>query len=239
MGDRLFKDQLYTQFARIGRAIASPARLELLDLLAQGERPVEDLAREGHLSVANASAHLKVLRQAHLVLSRRQGLHVYYRLADPAVYGLWSALLDVGRQQLAEIDRLVATHLNGRSGLEALSREQLRERLADPATVLLDVRPGLEYRQGHIAGARSIPLSELNARLAELDPAQAIVAYCRGPYCVFADEAVALLREHGFAAARYEEGYPAWAAAGLPVSRAQAAPGIWNAAQSDSPSLLH
>src|SRR5437588_232513 len=160
MGDRAFKDQAYAQFARIGKAIASPARLELLDLLAQGERPVEDLAHEAGLAVANASAHLKVLRQARLLESRKQGLRVYYRLADPTVYRLWSALRDVGRQQLAEIDRLVATYLHGRRELEALSRDQLHQRLADPATVVLDVRPVLEYRQGHIAGARSVPVEE-------------------------------------------------------------------------------
>jgi rhodanese-related sulfurtransferase len=208
---------LYAEFARIGKALASPARLELLDLLSQGERPVEDLAREARLSIANTSAHLKVLSQAHLVTSRKQSLYVYYRLAAPAVYQLWAALQDTGRQQLAEIDRLVATFLHGRQSLDGISREQLVERLANPTTVVLDVRPVLEYSQGHIAGARSIPLDELQARLGELDPSQPIVAYCRGPYCVFADEAVALLQERGITAARYEEGYPAWAAAGLPV----------------------
>lgn len=219
MGSRAFKDQLYAQFARVGRALASPARLELLDLLGQGERPVEDLAREAHLSLANTSAHLQVLSRARLVAAEKRGLRVYYRLADPAVFSLWAALRETGRRQLAEIDRLVAAYLHGRRGLEAVDREQLRLRLADPATVVLDVRPALEYRQGHIAGARSIPVAELQARLEELDPARAVVAYCRGPYCVFADEAVALLRAHGFAAARYEEGYPEWAAAGLPVAQ--------------------
>ena len=203
----------------MGKALASPARLELLDLLSQGERSVEDLAREAQLSLANASAHLRVLSQARLVGSHKQGLRVYYRLADPAVYRLWAALRETGRRQLAEIDRLVATYLEGRQGLEAVSREQLRERLADPSTVVLDVRPALEYRQGHIAGARSIPVDELEARLDELDPSHAIVAYCRGPYCVFADEAVTLLRAHGLSAARYREGYPEWAAEGLPIDR--------------------
>ncbi|HVA92246.1 MAG TPA: metalloregulator ArsR/SmtB family transcription factor [Chloroflexota bacterium] len=217
MGERIFKDQIYAQFARVGKALGSPARLELLDLLAQGERSVDDLAREAHLSLANASAHLRVLSQARLVASHKRGLHVYYRLADPAVYRLWAALRETGRQQLAEIDRLVATYLHGRQGLEAVSREQLWQRLADPSTVVLDVRPALEYRQGHIAGARSIPVDELQTRLAELDPTRAIVAYCRGPYCVFADAAVTLLRAHGFSAARYMEGYPEWAAGGLPV----------------------
>ncbi len=223
MSRRAFKDQLYAQFARLGKALASPGRLELLDLLAQGERPVEALAREAALSVANASAHLKVLHQAHLVESRREGLRVYYRLADPAVYRLWSALRHVGERQLAEIDRLVTTYLRERETLEAVTRDELRRRLAEGTAAVLDVRPALEYRQGHIAGARSIPVDELATRLDELDPAREIVAYCRGPYCVFADEAVALLRDRGYAATRYEEGYPEWAAAGLPIAQGERA----------------
>ena len=221
MGSRTFKEHLYRQFARLGKALASPARLELLDVLAQGERSVEDLARETALSLANASAHLQVLHRAHLVVNRKEGLRVYYRLADPAVVQLWLALRTAGERQLAEIDRLVATYLQGRQGLDPVSRAQLRRRLADGATVVLDVRPAVEYRQGHIVGARSMPVDELEARLDELSPDQdrAIVAYCRGPYCVYADEAVALLRARGFAATRYEEGYPEWEAAGLPVTR--------------------
>jgi rhodanese-related sulfurtransferase/predicted transcriptional regulator len=218
MGQRAFKEQMYAQFARLGKALASPARLELLDLLAQGERPVEALALEAALSVANASAHLRVLHQARLVERRKEGLRVYYRLADPAVYRLWSALRQVGERQLAEIDRLVATYLTERETLEALSRDELRQRLAEGTVAVVDVRPAVEYRQGHIAGARSIPVDELAARLDELDPAQEVVAYCRGPYCVFADEAVALLRDRGYAATRYAEGYPEWAAAGLPIA---------------------
>jgi len=219
MGQRAFKDQMYAQFARLGKALASPGRLELLDLLAQGERPVDDLAREAALSVANASAHLKVLHQARLVDSRKEGLRVYYRLADPAVYRLWSALRHVGERQLAEIDRLVATYLCERDALEPVSRDELQRRLAEGTAAVVDVRPAVEYRQGHIAGSRSLPTDELAARLNELDPAQEVVAYCRGPYCVFADEAVALLRERGYAATRYAEGYPEWAAAGLPVAQ--------------------
>ena len=218
MGQRAFKEQMYAQFARLGKALASPARLELLDLLAQGERPVEALALEAALSLANASAHLRVLHQARLVERRKEGLRVYYRLADPAVYRLWSALRQVGERQLAEIDRLVATYLTERETLEALSRDELHQRLAEGTAAVVDVRPAVEYRQGHIAGARSIPLDELAARLDELDPAQEVVAYCRGPYCVFADEAVALLRDRGYAATRYAEGYPEWAAAGLPIA---------------------
>jgi rhodanese-related sulfurtransferase len=219
MGHREFRDQLYAQFARIGKALASPQRLELLDLLAQGERTVEDLAGEAALTVANASQHLHVLRGARLVDSRKVGLYVYYRLADPAVYALWRALCDVGERQLAEIDRLVDTYMRHPEHLEPLSRDDLVRRLTEGDAILLDVRPALEYKQGHITGARSIPVEQMAARLDELNPDQEVVAYCRGPYCVFADEAVALLRSRGFTARRYVEGYPEWAAAGLPVER--------------------
>jgi rhodanese-related sulfurtransferase len=216
-GHREFKDQLYAQFARIGKALASPQRLELLDLLAQGERTVEDLAREAALSIANASQHLRALRDARLVESRKAGLYVYYRLADPAVFTLWRALCEVGERQLAEIDRLVDTYLRHPEHLEPLSRDDLVRRLSEGDAILLDVRPAREYQQGHIAGARSIPVEQMEARLRELDPTREIVAYCRGPYCVFADEAVTVLRTHGFTARRYCDGYPEWAAAGLPI----------------------
>jgi DNA-binding transcriptional ArsR family regulator/rhodanese-related sulfurtransferase len=207
MGHREFKDQLYAEFARIGKALASPQRLELLDLLAQGERTVENLAAESAITVANASQHLHVLRGARLVESRKEGLYVYYRLADPAVFALWRALRTVGERQLAEIDRLVEAYMRHPEHLEPLSREELAQRLA------------LEYEQGHIAGAQSIPVEQMEARLRELNPHQEVVAYCRGPYCVFADEAVTLLRAQGFTARRYAEGYPEWAAAGLPIER--------------------
>ncbi len=218
MAHREFKDNLYAQFARVGKALASPQRLELLDLLAQGERTVEDLAREATLSIANASQHLRLLRQARLVNSRKDGLHVYYRLADPTVFALWRALRTVGETQLAEIDRLVDTYMRRPERLEPMSRDALYHRLVEGDVVLLDVRPALEYRQGHIAGARSIPLEELEQRLQDLDPHREIIAYCRGPYCLFAGEAVALLRANGFTAQRYAEGFPDWAAAGLPVA---------------------
>lgn len=218
MAHREFKDQLYVQFARVGKALASPQRLELLDLLAQGERTVEDLAREAALSIANASQHLRLLREAHLVESHKEGLYVYYQLADPAVFALWRALRTVGETQFAEIDRLVETYMHHPEHLEPISRDALQRRLVAGDAVLLDVRPALEYRQGHIAGARSVPLDELEQRLRELDPDRKIVAYCRGPYCLFADEAVALLRANGFTAQRYAEGFPEWAAAGLPVA---------------------
>lgn len=226
MDHRALKGQLYAQFARLGKALASPARLELLDLLAQGERPVEGLAQEAHLSVANASAHLQVLAGARLVVQRKAGSHVYYRLADPSVYALWAALRDTATAQLAEIDRLVEEFLADRRAFEPLSREELLRRLGDGETIVLDVRPALEYRQGHIAGARSVPVDELERRLSELDPRHEVVAYCRGPYCVFADEAVALLRAHGRRAARYADGYPEWEAAGLPVEHSEIVGGM-------------
>jgi DNA-binding transcriptional ArsR family regulator len=224
MSHREFKQKLYTQFARVGKALASPQRLELVDLLAQGERTVEDLAREAALSIANTSQHLRLLRQAHLVDSRKEGLYVYYRLADPMVFELWRALRRVGEHQLAEIDRLVETYMRHPEHLEPVSREALYRRLVEGDALLVDVRPALEYRQGHIAGARSIPLAELEQRLQEMDPGREIIAYCRGPYCLFADEAVTLLRGHGLHARRYAEGFPEWAAAGLPVSAGEPPP---------------
>ena len=223
MSHREFKARLYAQFARVGKALASPQRLELIDLLAQGERTVEDLAREAELSIANASQHLRLLRQAHLVDNRKDGLYVYYRLADPSVVALWRSLRTVSETQLAEIDRLVETYMHHPEHLESISREDLYRRLVEGDALLLDVRPALEYRQGHIAGARSIPLDELEQHLRELDPGREIVAYCRGPYCLFADEAVALLRAQGLRAHRYAEGFPEWAAAGLPVAKGEAA----------------
>jgi rhodanese-related sulfurtransferase len=217
MSHREFKDQLYIQFARIGKALASPQRLELLDLLAQGERTVEDLAHEAALTMANASQHLKILRQAQLVTTRREGLYVYCSLADPSVYDLWRLMRTVGERQLSEIDRLVDVYMRQPHHLEPISREELATRMALGEVVVVDVRPLSEYRQGHIAQARSIPVDELEARLSELSTTREIVAYCRGPYCLFADEAVDILSAHGFTATRYIEGYPEWAAAGLPT----------------------
>lgn len=219
MSHREFKDQLYVQFARIGKALASPQRLELLDLLAQGERTVEDLAREAALTIANASQHLKILRQAQLVKTRREGLYVYCRLADLAVYDLWRSLRVVGERQLSEIDRLVDTYVRQPHHLEPISRDELATRMAQGEVVVVDVRPRSEYQQGHIAQARSIPVDELEARLSELPTTGEVVAYCRGPYCLFAGEAVDILNAHGFRAVRYVEGYPEWAAAGLPTDR--------------------
>jgi len=218
MAHRAFKDRLYAQFARIGSALASPRRLELLDLLAQGERSVEELATEAELSVANTSQHLQVLREAQLVIADKRGLRVFYRLAGPEVLALWQTVRSAGEAQLAEIDRLVDEFLGYRSTLDAVGKEELLRRIQEGTVVVVDARPVVEYRQGHIAGAISIPVGELADRLRELPPDREVVAYCRGPYCVYADEAVQLLRERGMVAARLEDGYPEWSAAGLPVA---------------------
>ena len=214
---RTFKDQLFEQFARIGKGLASGRRLELLELLAQGERTVEELARETGMSVANTSQHLRALREAQLVEVRREGLYARYRLANEHVFALWQALRELGSARLAEIRHIVETYLTDRESLSGISCEELSRRLKDRSVVLLDVRPEEEYQAGHVAGARSIPLTELKARLKELPKRKEIVAYCRGPYCVFADEAVALLRSHGRKATRLEAGFPDWKARGLPV----------------------
>ena len=217
---RAFKDQLYEQFARLGKALASGRRLELLDLLSQGERAVEELAAETGMSVANASQHLQILRAARLVEARRAGVSIRYRLADERVFGLWQALRQLGEARLAEIDRLVDTYLHERQALEAITADELHQRLTDGAVVLLDVRPAAEYRAGHIASARSVPVDELSVRLDELPRDQEIIAYCRGPYCVYADEAVSLLQQAGFHARRLTVGLPDWQALGYPVDRA-------------------
>ncbi|HUG16228.1 MAG TPA: metalloregulator ArsR/SmtB family transcription factor [Thermomicrobiales bacterium] len=219
MDHRAFKDSLYGEFARIGKALANPHRLEFLDLLAQREWSVEELSQETRLSVANASQHLQVLRAAQLVETRRNGLRVYYRLADADVYRLLQVVRDLSERRLAEIDRIVDTFLGNRDEFEPIDATSLLRRLNDENVVVLDVRPPGEYRAGHLPGARSIPIDELEARLGELSPDREIVAYCRGPYCVYADEAVELLAARGYRAQRFTHGFPDWQVAGLPVER--------------------
>ena len=220
---RVFKDQLFEQFARIGKGLASGRRLELLELLAQGERTVEELAAESGMSVANTSQHLKALREAQLVAVRREGLYARYRLANEQVFALWQALRDLGSARLTEIRQIVETYLTDREILNGITCIELQQRLKNRSVVVLDVRPEREYQAGHVAGARSIPLIELRARLKELPKRKEIVAYCRGPYCVYADEAVALLRLRGRKATRLETGFPDWKAQGLPVETAPSA----------------
>jgi rhodanese-related sulfurtransferase len=221
VGSRAFKDGLYAEFAVLGKALANPHRLELLDLLAQGERSVEELAREAALSLANASAHLQVLRRARLVEAEKRGLNVVYRLAALEVFELWRTLRDVGSMRLAEIDRLVENYFTGREELEAVDKEELLRLMAEEAVIVIDVRPEIEYEQGHISSARSVPVENLKRRLAELPRDLEIVAYCRGPYCVYSDQAVRLLQQHGFRARRLREGFPEWWAAGYPVEMKQ------------------
>jgi rhodanese-related sulfurtransferase/predicted transcriptional regulator len=220
MADRTAKTALFDEFARAAKALASGRRIELLDVLANGERTVEVLASEVGLTVANASQHLQVLRQAGLVATRREGTWIYYRLAAPEVFDLWRALRTLAASRLAEVERLAAAYLGARDELEPVTREELARRLQDgDDLVVLDVRPAAEYAAGHLPGAVSIPLAELRRRLAELPADREIVAYCRGPYCAFAHEAVAVLREAGVLARRLEDGLPDWEAAGLAVAR--------------------
>lgn len=215
---RHFKDRLFEQFARIGKALGSRRRLELLDVLAQGPRSVEQLAQETGMPIANASQHLQVLRRARLVETRQEGTYVYYELADEDVFTLWKSMREVGAARLAEVDHIVQDFLGSRRSLDAVPIPQLQERLRRGDVIVLDVRPHEEYRSGHIPGALSVPVADIDAVLADLPNDKEIVAYCRGPYCVFADEAVEVLRRHGRAARRLDVGYPDWKAAGLPVS---------------------
>jgi rhodanese-related sulfurtransferase len=214
---REFKDRLFEQFARLGKALASPKRLEIVDLLAQGERSVEEIARETAMSVASASQHLQVLKAARMVEARREGLYIHYRLSDENVFRTWQAVRALGESRLAEVDRVVEAYLEDRAALEAVDATELMERLSEGSVVVLDVRPEKEYRAGHIPGALSVPLDALEAALQTLPREREVVAYCRGPYCVFSDEAVAFLRARGYRARRLRQGLPDWRAAGMPV----------------------
>jgi rhodanese-related sulfurtransferase len=218
--ERVFKWQLYDQLARISKAIASPRRLELVDLLAQGERTVEELAALTSMSVANTSRHLQSLRAARLVTVRRAGLYGHYQLADGRVFKVWQAVRDLGEARLASVRELVKAHFEDRGALEPVHLEELPERLRSGGVILLDARPEREFRAGHIPGAVSIPVEELEARLHVLPVDQEIIAYCRGPYCVFSDEAVAMLVANGYRARRLSLGFPDWRAAGHPVESA-------------------
>jgi rhodanese-related sulfurtransferase len=221
MGDRAAKTALFDQFARAAKALASGRRIELLDVLANGERTVEALAGEVGLTVANTSQHLQILRQAGLVSSRREGTSIHYRLASPEVFELWRTLRTLAASRLADVERLAAAYLGSRDELQPVTREELARRLQDGEDlVVLDVRPAAEYAAGHLPGAVSIPVGELRRRLAELPADREVVAYCRGPYCAFAHEAVAVLRDEGLAARRLEDGLPEWQAAGLAITGA-------------------
>ena len=214
---REFKSRLYGEFARIGKALSSPHRLELLELLAQGERTVDSLATEIGLSLANTSQHLQALRQATLVDSRKEGLFVFYRLSDPSVFDLSRAIRTVAERQLADLERLVREHFGDRRDAEPVEMGDLLKRARSKNVVVLDTRPANEYAAGHITGALSFPVDALQQQLRSLPKGKEYVAYCRGPYCVYADRAVEILRSHGRRARRLREGFPEWRAAGLPV----------------------
>ena len=214
---RRFKDAIYEQLARIGKAAASPKRLELLDLLGQGPRSVEALAEETGQSVANVSQHLQVLRAARLVDAKKEGLYVNYRLADEGVAKFFLAVRELAESRTDEIAQVTRTFFDERDALEPVDRNALIERVQSGEDTVLDVRPAEEFHAGHIPGAVSIPVADLKRRLASLPKYREVVAYCRGPYCVFAVDAVKVLRENGFKAVRMDEGVLEWKARGLPV----------------------
>lgn len=216
-GHREFKDALYAQFARIGDALASPKRIELLDLLSQGEKTVETLAEQIATPLKNTSAHLRVLRQARLVDTRRDGTHVHYRLADAGVLDLLRGLQSLGHRRLADVQQVVHMYLDGRDALQPVSFKELQRLVRDGDVTVVDVRPADEYAAGHLPGALSIPVADLGRRLREIPRRREVIAYCRGRYCVYSLEAVTLLRKRGYRARRAHEGLPDWKAAGLPV----------------------
>lgn len=218
MSHRAFKNRLFPQFARVAQALASERRLELIDLLAQGPRHVDALAAETEMSMANVSQHLQSLRAANLVETEREGTKVIYRLAGDDVLRLWLALRSVAEERLPEIPRLAKQFAVDGVDDRPLSRLELEVRMARNEVTVIDVRPAIEFHHGHLCGAISLPADELHARLDELPADRPVVAYCRGPYCLFADEAVALLRQRGFEAYRIDGGWPEWVADGRPTA---------------------
>jgi rhodanese-related sulfurtransferase len=218
VGDRAAKDALFDGFAEVAKALASGRRAEIVDVLAQGERSVDDIAEEIGQSVANTSHHLRAMARAGLLTTRRDGTRIFYALASDRVADLWSALRDVAGEHVAGLERLAAAYLGERDGVDVVNRTELAARLKRGEVVVLDVRPAEEYAAGHIAGARSVPISELRRHLRVLPKDSDVVAYCRGPYCVYADDAVRELNRKGFRARRLIDGFPEWRRAGLPVA---------------------
>jgi rhodanese-related sulfurtransferase len=218
VGDRTAKDALYEALAGVAKAIGSGRRAEIVDLLAQGERSVEDVAHEIEQSVANTSHHLRTLARAGLVQSRREGTRIWYRLASDDVAELWGAMRRVAADHVGGVEALARAYLGGDEGVEPVTRSELARRLDAGDVAVIDVRPRQEFDAGHVVGARSVPIGELEAYLDSLSVGGDIVAYCRGPYCVYADDAVRLLRENGLEARRLEDGFPEWRRAGLPVA---------------------
>jgi rhodanese-related sulfurtransferase len=220
MGDRVAKDSLFAAFASVAKALGNGRRAEIVDVLAQGERSVDELAVEIDQSVANTSQHLQVLARAGLVRSRRAGARVFYRPAGEGVVDLWTAVRGVAAEHVASVEVLAEVYLGDRSEVERVSMQDLAARLAEGSVVVLDVRPRAEYRAGHLPDAVSVPIDELSDLVDELPGGAEVVAYCRGPYCVYADDAVRLLRARGRAARRLDVGFPEWRRAGLPVAAA-------------------
>jgi rhodanese-related sulfurtransferase len=220
MGDRQAKDSLFDAFGEVARALGNGRRAELVDVLARGERHVDELAGEVGQTLANTSFHLRVLAAAGLVTTRRDGTRIYCRLASAHVGELWSALRDVTAAHHEQLDELAAAYLGDRDRLEQIGRSELAERIAAGDVIVIDVRPAAEFAAGHISGARSIPIDQLAANIKDPPAGVEVVAYCRGPYCVFADDAARLLHRHGRPARRLEDGFPEWASAGLPADTA-------------------
>ena len=218
MGERAAKDELYDGFAEVAKALSSGRRAEIVDVLAQGERSVEEIAIEIDQSVANTSHHLRALARAGLVTTRREGTRIYYGLAGERVGELWSALRDVAGEHVAGLQRLAAAYLGDRDGIEEVDRDELARRIKAGELIVLDVRPPAEFAAGHIAGSRSVPMAELRRHIRALPKGAEIVAYCRGPYCAYADEAVRELTKKGIHARRLADGFPEWRRAGLPVA---------------------
>lgn len=219
MNSRQFKDNLYEQFARISKALAHPKRLELIDMLSQGERSVEALARETNMSIANTSQHLQTLKAARLINTRKDGLYVYYRLADIHVHKLWNLIRDLGQKSLADVDRVVQNFFKDRQQFQSVSSGELLILMQKRDVIVLDVRPTLEYEQGYIKGAISVPLEKLEEYLSKIPKSKTIVAYCRGPYCVMSFDAVKLMRTKGYRGIRLDEGLPEWRLRGFPVEQ--------------------
>jgi rhodanese-related sulfurtransferase/DNA-binding transcriptional ArsR family regulator len=218
MGTREAKDALFEALASVTKALSSGRRAEIVDVLAQGERSVEELAIEIDQSVANTSHHLRTLARAGLLTTRRDGTRIYYALASDRVAQLWAAVRDVAAEHVAEVERLASAYLGERDGLEPITGKELAARLRRGDVTVIDVRPSAEFVAGHVAGAQSLPIAELRRRLNAVPRGAEIVAYCRGPYCVYADDAVRLLRSKGFEARRLEDGFPEWKRAGRPVA---------------------
>ena len=212
-----FKSDLFTQFARVGKALSNANRLELLEFLAQGSRSVESLANVAKLSIANTSQHLQQLRQSGLVTSRKEGLKVYYSLSGDDVIALLDSLRDVAERHLSDVDKLVNTYLTAKDSLDPIPASELIEKVKQDLVTVLDVRPKEEFEAGHVQGAINIPIEELQQHLKDFEPGQEVIAYCRGPHCILAFDAVAQLRKGGLQARRLENGFPEWKIAGLPV----------------------